>query len=248
MADKRNEQFSAAGHLVRQVVADVRKIGKNAGGIGSPSQMQKLALPNTAAAVRDALSGMRDVMEQARRKRAARLQERARLLRRAAQVRRQRVEMAPEARKAELERAEEGKFVLTGRIMDEEAGRGLPDVRLRVFDMDRKYDDLVAETTTDELGYYRVVYDEDDFKDMDEKPEMFIEALDEEGEVFYTSPRGFRHKSGRLEVLNAAVAAANVPSSRERSRRISDLMTDRKKQLRARSRNLRDVMGLKGYR
>ncbi|MEF8787713.1 MAG: hypothetical protein V5A84_01460 [Planctomycetota bacterium] len=248
MATEKNEQTIRAGHLVKQVVADVRRIGDNASGIGSPSEMQNLALPNTAAAVRDALGGMRDVMEEARRKRAAGLQERARLLRRAAQVRRQRVEMAPEARKAELERAEEDKFVLTGRIMDEETGRGLPDVRLRVFDMDRKYDDLVAETTTDELGYYRVVYDQDDFKDIDEKPEMFIEALDEEDEVFYTSPRGFRHKSGRLEVLNAAIGADRVPSSRERSKKISDLMTDRKKELRARSRNLRDVMRLKGYR
>jgi hypothetical protein len=105
----------------------------------------------------------------------------------------------------------EGKFVVAGRIVDE-SGTGLPDVRVSAFDLDRKYDDLLGETRTNMMGYYRLEYDESDFEDLpDETPETYIEVLDEEGEQLYTSAKSFFYKADEVEVIDASVDASTLP-------------------------------------
>lgn len=248
MGDEEKERFKVAGDLLRRVVSDALELRKKADRIAKPADLKQLALPETRAALRDARRTVRDRIEDLRSRRLAELDERADLLERAVEIRRKTVERTPELRKEELERPEEDKFVLTGRVIDEETGKGLPGVKVRAIDMDRKYDDLVGEARTDELGYYRVVYDKSDFEDKDLQPEMYIELVDEKDEVFYTSPRGFRHKSGRVEVLNAAVGADKVPASRERSKRLSTLLDARHTELDARARTLRHLADLKRNR
>ena len=248
MSQERREPFGNAGNVLSRIVDDLQDLRKKADSVGTPDDLKKLRLSRTRTTFEDAVRAARDRIGQAREQHAARLKERSESLRRAAEVRRELVEQTPALRREELEKPKEGKFVLTGRILDAETGDPLPDVKLRVFDLDRKYDDLVAETRTDELGYYRVVYDQSDFEDVDETPEMDIEGLDEQGEAFYTSPRGFRQKSGKVEVLNAALSGENVPSSLDKGKVIAARLKARRKDVGMRSRALSHRADLKGYR
>jgi len=248
MSDEKGERFGEVGELLRNVLEDVQELRKEAEGIQSISDMEKLTPRRTGSVLREATESVRKEIQKTRKRQIERVQKRAEVLEKAANARREMAEKAADRRKKDVERVEEDKFVLTGRLVDEKTGEPLPDVKLRAVDMDRKYDDLVAETHTDELGYYRVVYDKNQFEDIDEKPEMYIEAVDDQGEVFYRSPTGFRHKSGKVEVINAAISAEKVPESKKRSQDVSKLTNVRKKELRLRNRSLRNLTDLKGYR
>ena len=54
--------------------------------------------------------------------------------------------------------ADPKRFIVAGRVTDQTTGHGLPHVRVRATDMDRRHDDVVGEARTDALGYYRIEY------------------------------------------------------------------------------------------
>lgn len=109
--------------------------------------------------------------------------------------------------------AVEGKFVVAGRVTDRESRVGLPHVRVRVSDLDRKHDDILGEARTDALGYFRLEYDPADFKDRDVNPEAYIEVLDAQGEVIFTSPKSFIEKSGESAFIAAPVEGDRLPTN-----------------------------------
>ncbi len=111
--------------------------------------------------------------------------------------------------------AEEGKFVVAGRVIDEVTGVGLPNVKVNAFDLDRKYDDRLGSARTDALGYYRIEYTSADFEDFgDETPETYIEVLDEGGTPIFTSTKSFVQKAGRAEFIAAPIDGNKTPASR----------------------------------
>lgn len=146
----------------------------------------------------------------------------------ASQIDKRRTEMetALEARKARLDKAtrpkapvvveKEGVFVVSGRVVDKAEGLGLPNVTVKAFDMDRKYDDQLGETRTDKDGYYTITYAADAFEDVfDAQPETYIEILDAKGDGLYTSPRSFVHKAGAVETINAEIDGERLPGNLE---------------------------------
>jgi hypothetical protein len=105
--------------------------------------------------------------------------------------------------------------------VDKKSGVGLPDVIVKAFDMDRKYDDLLGSTVTNKDGYYQVEYTTKDFKDLfDKKPETYIEVLDQEGHTLYTSPKSFVLKSGKQEIVDAEVDGKKLAASLDRGKAI----------------------------
>lgn len=71
---------------------------------------------------------------------------------------------------------------------------------VRVFDRDRKYDDLLGETETDAQGDFSIVYHERDFKETNENlPELYVMVTDAKGNQVYSSRDSVRFKSGQLE-------------------------------------------------
>jgi len=147
-------------------------------------------------------------------------------------------------REKTLARAE-GKFVVAGRIVDE-SGAGLTDVRVRAFDLERKYDDLLRETRTGMMGYYRLEYDESDFKDLaDKKPEMYIEVLDKQGQQVHTSTKSFIHKTGEVGVIDVTLNASEVPRSQALSEMITRLIDNQVRSLEHRKQALDSRMALR---
>ncbi len=200
--------------LAQVLVADLADLQK-VGPVKSLEDLERVTWPKATATLLQNISAqLRAEQEKAEQQRLERLKERAEALERAVAQRQQRLEGIAEIRGNEVRRAAEGRFVAAGRIVDRDIGAGLPNVRVRAFDLDRKYDDLLRITRTDELGYYRIEYSETDFDELDKKPEMYIEVLDEEDRVLYTSSKSFIHKAGEVEVINVQLDGTMLPTSR----------------------------------
>jgi hypothetical protein len=71
---------------------------------------------------------------------------------------------------------------------------------VRVFDKDRKLDDLLGETSTDENGSFSVVYHERDFKETGENlPDLYVMVSDPTGQLLYSTQDRVRFEAGRSE-------------------------------------------------
>lgn len=182
----------------------------------------------TLGAVQDIVDQVRKEQEVGLRQRQIWVDERAKALETSLIRRKHWLEAVAENRQSEVGKAEKGKFVVAGRIVDEATGEGLPNVNVKAFDMDRKYDDLLGSIRTDEMGYYRIEYTKEDFKDLfDKKPETYIEVLDEEGDSLFTSAKSFVHKAGEVEVIDAEVDASKLPTSLVLSETINHAVSKR---------------------
>jgi len=90
-------------------------------------------------------------------------------------------------------------WVVFGQVLDA-SGVPVRGLRVRVFDRDRKYDDLLGETETDENGDFSVTYHERDFKEAGENlPELYVLVSDARGTELYTTRDDVRFRAGRSE-------------------------------------------------
>jgi hypothetical protein len=116
-------------------------------------------------------------------------------------------------------------WMVFGTVWDKK-GAPAPDLTVRVFDKDRKYDDLLGETETDANGDFAIVYHERDFKETRENlPELYVMVLDVSGKVLYTSRDSVRFGAGRSEYFaihlgaQKARTAAKKPGTPRQSTR-----------------------------
>jgi len=105
-------------------------------------------------------------------------------------------------------KVEANEWLVFGRVFDQ-LGNPVPGLRVRVFDRDRKYDDLLGDTTTDEYGDFAVKYHERDFAEIGEAlPDLYVMVSDAAGTVLYSSRDNVRYESGRSEYFEIVLAAA----------------------------------------
>lgn len=152
--------------------------------------------------------------------------ERQRRLEAYAQRQRQAVPAAPD------------RFVVAGRVTDRVTGRGLPHVRVRAMDLDRRHDDLLGEVRTDALGYYRIAYTSADIAERDENPETYIEVLDNESQVLFTSTKSFIQKAGRSAFIPATVDGNKLPTAKRMAGKVAGSVARRQQNLTRRRRTL----------
>lgn len=107
-------------------------------------------------------------------------------------------------------------WMVFGHVTDA-AGQPAADLSVRVFDRDRKLDDLLGETTTDDMGDFSVVYHERDFAELrEEMPELYVMIEDDAGKLLYSSRESFRPASGRAEYFEIKLGE---PPKREQKRK-----------------------------
>jgi hypothetical protein len=90
-------------------------------------------------------------------------------------------------------------WIVFGTVTDakDEAVGGLT---VRVFDKDRKLDDLLGETNTDENGTFSIVYHERDFKETGENlPDLYVMVSDSAGKLVYSTRDRIRFEAGKSE-------------------------------------------------
>jgi len=105
--------------------------------------------------------------------------------------------------------AEDGHFVVHGTIRDEADNKGLAHVKVRLKDLDRKSDDILAETYTDFYGNYTVDFSEESFDDPDKKPEVYIEVLDDANKTVQRSSKTFQSKTQPQTALSLTTPTAS---------------------------------------
>ncbi|NTU63061.1 MAG: hypothetical protein HGB05_06575 [Chloroflexi bacterium] len=98
-----------------------------------------------------------------------------------------------------------------GRVLDE-SGKPAGGLHVRVFDRDRKYDDLLGDTVTDVQGRFAVTYHQRDFAEVRENlPELYVLVEDEAGQVLYSSRDAVRFRAGRAEYFEIQLGQAPAP-------------------------------------
>lgn len=113
-------------------------------------------------------------------------------------------------------------YIVFGRVTDRKSGLGLPNVVLRIFDLDRKQDDLLGSAQTDDDGYYRLEYPAQAIADeRDRKAEIYIQVLDETGAIVHQTPRSFFEKAGPVHELDIVIDGAKLPANMELARAIA---------------------------
>jgi hypothetical protein len=106
-------------------------------------------------------------------------------------------------------------WMVFGRVLDSE-GRPVVGVTVRVFDRDRKYDDLLGETETDEYGDFAVVYHERVFAEAGEDlPELYVMVEDRQGNLLYSSRDELRYEAGRAEHFQIVLGEQRAEPSPE---------------------------------
>jgi hypothetical protein len=130
------------------------------------------------------------------------------------------------------------RFIVAGRVTDRATGRGLPHVRVRATDLDRREHDLLGYVRTDALGYFRLEYGAGDIAESDHVPETFIEVLDDEGNVVHTSARSFVEKSGGAAFIPAEVDGAALPQNVRMAQKVAATVDRRHRDFEVRRRVL----------
>jgi hypothetical protein len=101
------------------------------------------------------------------------------------------------------------------------AGQPVVGVTVRVFDRDRKLDDLLGITETDDSGDFFVVYHARDFFEVGENaPELYIMVEDESGKLLFSSRDSFRPQAGQSEyfTIQLDVVTEKPAAARKRGR------------------------------
>lgn len=203
MSNESKLDTSAIETLVKTVVTGLQKLASET---EEPARVHPDRVPRIDGAVAKQVGAqIRDELNKAREAHRTLIGDRRSELDKTLALRRKRLEEAAQPKPPVVSK-KKGNFIVRGRVVDENEGVGLPNVVVKAFDMDRKYDDLLGSTRTDENGYYAIEYSTKTFKDVfDNQPETFIEVLDSEGNSLYTSPRSFVHKADAIEEIDASV-------------------------------------------
>jgi len=106
---------------------------------------------------------------------------------------------------------EANEWLVFGRVFDEQ-GNPVPGLRVRVFDRDRKYDDLLGDTATDEYGDFAAKYHERDFAEVGEaQPDLYVMVEDAAGILLYSSRDKVRYEAGRAEYFEIVLSEKPTP-------------------------------------
>ncbi len=96
-------------------------------------------------------------------------------------------------------------WVVRGRVTDE-TGIGMKGLMVRLFDKDRRYDDKLGATLTDEEGDFTISYRIQDFREGPEPgADLYLSVMDAEGKELYSSEKAVRFDAGREEVFDITI-------------------------------------------
>jgi hypothetical protein len=100
-----------------------------------------------------------------------------------------------------------------------DTGEPLEGMTVRVFDKDRKLDDLLGDIVTDAAGEFRAVYHVRDFADTgEEMPELYVAVFDRRGKPVFSSDTQVRPAVGRSDFFEIILTEQRLEQGMPRSR------------------------------
>lgn len=220
-----NYEFSLS-ELANALLQDFQAVAQNAAQLDNREALEAITLPtNTRDRLQNLSTTVNTHQQQRLNQRQQLFEQRREVLQLGLQQRQQLIAQAAILRHEDLKQPTPGKFVVTGRIVDDATGVGLPNVKIKAFDRDRKFDDLLGTVQTDQDGFYRLEYTAEQFREGGEDaPEVYIQVLDEADEPLYQSPRSVEIKSNNVETLDARISNSEaVPQSKELANQIAQI-------------------------
>lgn len=109
-------------------------------------------------------------------------------------------------------------WAVFGTVLDSK-NKPVAGANVRVFDRDRKYDDLLGEAETDKNGDFSVVYRERDFMEHGEKnPDLYVMVSDAMGKQLYSSRDHVRFEAGKSEYFAIQIGKQSAPVRKKTKR------------------------------
>jgi hypothetical protein len=93
-----------------------------------------------------------------------------------------------------------GEWMAYGRVVNA-GGAPVQGARVRLFDLDRKFDDLLGETRTDEFGDWVIgpYHARDFFEKGEGAPELYVKVYGARGKLVYSGEEEARFEAGQVE-------------------------------------------------
>lgn len=94
-------------------------------------------------------------------------------------------------------------FKVFGRVLDKETQQGIPGLIVEALDKDKKVDDRLGYTITDQQGNFEIIYDKKDFKSsfLERKPDLYLRVKSADGREIFTTKDKVRYESGHTEAF-----------------------------------------------
>jgi len=91
-------------------------------------------------------------------------------------------------------------FRITGLVKEKESGLPVRDLRIRAYDKDLIYDDLLGTASTDADGRFEMLYTEKDFKELfDSKPDIYLSVYTPTRRLLLKTDTGVRYNASEEE-------------------------------------------------
>ena len=85
----------------------------------------------------------------------------------------------------------------------------MKNVSISLYDKDLIFDDHLGTTVTDDKGEFELLYRTEDFRDLIEaRPDLYLDVIDENGQILYTTKKAFRFSAKRVEQFDITIATA----------------------------------------
>ncbi len=106
-------------------------------------------------------------------------------------------------------------FRVHGSVVEDESGRPLAAMLVRVYDKDLALDDFLGEARTDDAGRFEVTFTDDHFKDLIEsRPDLYLQVVDPRGiRLLHTTEDRVRFNAGHDEFFELRIARERVLES-----------------------------------
>lgn len=80
-------------------------------------------------------------------------------------------------------------FKIYGYVLQKETWLGIPNLTIKAIDKDLFFDDLLGTAITDQNGYFEIIYDRKDFKELffDRRPDIYLVIKNKKRQIIFTS-------------------------------------------------------------
>jgi hypothetical protein len=106
-------------------------------------------------------------------------------------------------------------FQVNGAVVDDDSGRPLAGLRVRLYDKDLVLDDFLGEARTDAAGRFSLRFTEAQFRDLFEKrPDLYLHVYDASGRLCLESTENrVRFRAGQEEYFEVRIPRERLRES-----------------------------------
>ena len=110
-------------------------------------------------------------------------------------------------------------FKIQGRVVERESNRAIAGVRVRAYDKDLLFDDVLGDATTDGSGEFLITYSKKDFSELFEtRPDLYFLVFDQGGErAIHSTADHVRWNAGSVETVEIKVPQHKLPPVEDRN-------------------------------